>query len=136
MLDTLFLISIVGTVAELIKDACTKPIPAENWANMELYYNDMANGISTQQLLKNVENGKYKMEKKFYPEPHKCPISGKIVIENSSLYNEDIKAYGAHQASKWVEQGRYNLTQDTLKKEHERLREKYDYMYELNRKCK
>lgn len=69
----------------------------------------------------------------WYQEPHRDPVSGKIVIENCKLYNADVAEYGAVQAQRWVEQGRYNLTPAELKKEEARIRAKYDYLYSLKR---
>jgi hypothetical protein len=60
-----------------------------------------------------------------YPEPHRDPESGKIMIENCKLYYEDIDKYGASQAQKWVKQGKYNLSPEDFEKEKERIREKY-----------
>ena len=48
-----------------------------------------------------------------YPEPHR-DANGKIIIENSLLYKEDIKKYGAYQTMQWVKQGKYNLTPEEL----------------------
>lgn len=124
MIDLLLIISIVGAVVQAIKDACTPTIPAENWANKELYHKDLMSGMSDEQLIKNVENGKYRMTKT-HPEPHRDPVSGKILIENSLLYQEDLMAYGACKTMEWVKQGRYNLTPEELKKENERLKAKY-----------
>lgn len=64
-------------------------------------------------------------------EPHRDPKTGKIIIENSQLYNEDVKNYGAYQAQQWVQQGKYNLTPEELEKERERIRAKYDYLCKL-----
>lgn len=61
MFDLLFVVSIVGSVAQAFKEACTKPIPAENWANKELYHKDIMDGIPIEQRMKNLENGKYKL---------------------------------------------------------------------------
>lgn len=130
MFDLLFAVSIIGTIGQLFKEVIAKEIPAENWANKELYYNDMANGVSIEQRMKNLENGKYKMVNT-YPEPHRDPVSGKIVIENNLLYEEDLRAYGAYQTMQWVKQGKYNLTPEELKKEHERLKAKMEYLYSL-----
>lgn len=130
MLDLLAAVSIVGIVVQTVKDACATKIPAENWANKELYYKDIAKGVPSEQRLKNVENGKYKMINT-HPEPHRDPVSGKIIIENNLLYENDLRTYGACQTMKWVEQGKYNLTPEELKKEHERLKAKFQYMYSL-----
>lgn len=107
MLHGLFIVSLVCTVKQLIKESFEEPIPAENWANKELYYKDMMNGVSSKERMKNLKNGKYKLTEK-HPEPHK-DSSGKIIIENSSLYKEDVRKYGAVQAVRWAKQGKYNL---------------------------
>ena len=130
MFDVLFMASIVGSFAQAVKDAFEPTIPAENWANKELYHKDIMSGTSDEQLIKNVKNGKYKLAET-YPEPHKDPISGKIVIENYDLYHDDIMKYGAVQAQKWVRQGKYNLTKEELEKERKRVKEKYDKMLGL-----
>lgn len=130
MFDLLFAVSIVGTIAQVIKESCEKEIPAENWANKELYHKDIMNGVSVEQRMKNVENGKYKLKEK-YPEPHRDAKTGKIVVENSKLYYDDVGKYGAWQAEQWVKQGKYNLSKEEMKKEEERIKAKYDYMYSL-----
>ena len=128
MFDLLFIISIVGSIIYAIKDCCIKTIPAENWANRKLYHEDIMNGISDKQLMKNVENGKYRLVET-YQEPHRDPKSGKIIIENCKLYYEDVEKYGAIQARKWVGCGRYNLTSEEFKLEKERIRAKYERSY-------
>lgn len=127
MLEGLFIASLFGTCAQAIKEAKRPQIPAENWANKELYYQDLMSDISNEQLMKNVKNGKYKV-KKVHPEPHRDK-NGKIVIENVLLYNEDLKKHGAYQTYKWVEQGKYNLEPEELKKEHERLDKYFKELY-------
>lgn len=126
MLHGLFLTSLISSCYQAIKEACTPVIPAENWANKELYHQDLMNGVSAEQRMKNVENGKYKLTEK-YPEPHRDPKDGKIIIENYKLYYEDVKNYGAYQAQKWVKQGKYNLTPDELKKQEEELKKEWEY---------
>lgn len=61
MFDLVFIISIIGLIVEIVREKFEKPIPAENWANKELYYKDIINGVSAEQRMKNVKNGKYKM---------------------------------------------------------------------------
>jgi len=129
MFDGLFIVSLIGTCVQAIKEACEPTIPAENWANKDLYYKDMMNGVSAKQRMKNVQNGRYKLTET-YPEPHRG-ADGRIVIENCKLYNEDVWNYGAVQAQKWVKQGKYNLTPEELEKERERIRAKYERLYNL-----
>lgn len=127
MLDALFIVSIVGSVVQAVKEKFAKPVPAENWANRELYNKDLMSGMSAEQLMKNVENGKYKgeiKEKKKYPEPHRNR-DGKIVIENCRLYKEDVKKYSAYQVGQWVKQGRYNLNPEELKVARRNFEEEY-----------
>lgn len=126
----LFIVSSIDTGIQGIKENLKPIIPAENWANKELYHQDLMNGVSVEQRMKNLKNGKYKLVED-YPEPHRDPVSGKIVIENYTLYKEDILNYGAYQAQQWVKQGKYNLTPEELKKEHNRIQEKYKKLYNL-----
>lgn len=130
MLHGIFIASLIGTCVQAIKEACQPIIPAENWANKDLIYKDRMNGVSEKQILKNVENGKYKITKT-YPEPHRDPKTGKIIIENCRMYYDDVKKYGAYQAQQWVKQGKYNLTPEELEKEHEYYKKKMEYLYSL-----
>ena len=129
MLDGLFIASLIRSCYQIIKEMFEPTVPAENWANKDLYHKDLMAGVSVEQRMKNLENGKYKLTET-YPEPHRDK-DGKIIIENSSLYNEDLKKYGAAQTMKWVKQGKYNLTLEELKKEEERIKKKFDYLYNL-----
>lgn len=61
MFNLVFIISIICAVVQLVKEKCEKPIPAENWANKELYYKDIADGVPVEQRMRNVRNGKYKI---------------------------------------------------------------------------
>lgn len=130
MLDGLFIASLIGSCVQLIKEAFEPTIPAENWANKELYHKDIMSGVSAEQRMKNVKNGKYKLTEK-YPEPHRDPVSGKIIIENCKLYYEDVKNYGAYQAQQWVKQGKYNLTPEELEEEHKRIEQHLKELYGL-----
>ena len=67
MLHGLFIASLIGTCYQLIKETFEPTIPAENWANKELYHQDMMNEVSVEQRMKNVKNGKYKLTET-YPE--------------------------------------------------------------------
>lgn len=130
MFDGLFIASLIGSCVQIIKEYLEPTIPAENWTNKELIHQDRMKGISEKDFSKNLANGKYKLVKK-YPEPHRDPVSGKIVIENNLLYKEDIKKYGAYQTMKWVKQGKYNLTPEELEKEHERIKKEIECLYSL-----
>ena len=130
MLDGLFIASLIGSCVQAIKEAFEPTIPAENWSNKELYHKDIMSGVSAEQRMENVKNGKYKLTET-YPEPHRDPVSGKIVIENCKLYHEDVKNYGAYQAEQWVKQGKYNLTPEELEKEHKRIEEHFKKLYSL-----
>lgn len=129
MFDLLFITSIIGTCVQAIKEAREPVIPAENWANKELYHKDIMNGVSVEERMKNLENGKYKLTD-VYPEPHRGS-DGRIIIENSQLYYDDVKKYGAYKAQQWVKQGKYNLTKEELEKENERIKKKMEYLYKL-----
>lgn len=130
MMSLLGLFSIFSTAKQAIKEAFEPTIPAENWANKELYHKDLMSGMSAEERMRNVKNGRYKLTER-YPELHRDPKSGKIIIENCKLYYEDVNKYGAYQAQQWVKQGKYNLTPEELEKENERIKAKYDYLYKL-----
>lgn len=130
MFDGLFIVSLVGSLVQVFKESNQPVVPAENWANKELYHKDIMDGVSVEQRMKNLENGKYKLVKN-HPEPHRDPVSGKIIIENCKLYYEDMQKYGAVQAQKWIKQGKYNLDKDGLKREQERIKKHYEYLYSL-----
>lgn len=130
MFDGLFIVSLIGSCVELFKEVVEKPIPAGSFDNKELIEKDKASGISDKQFWKNVESGRYKQTKK-YPEPHRDEKTGKIIIENCKLYDEDLDKYGAFQTIEWVKQGKYNLTPEELEKENERIRKKFEYLYSL-----
>lgn len=130
MLGGLFTASLIATCCQLIKEKLEPEIPAENWANYDLYHKDMMDGMSAEQRMKNLANGKYKQTES-YPKPHKDPKTGKIIIENSLLYKEDCKKYGAYQAYKWMKQGKYNLSPEELQKEHERIKKHFEHLYSL-----
>lgn len=130
MFDGLFIISLVGAAYQIGKEICSKPVPAENWANKELYHRDIMNGVPIEQRMKNLESGKYKMNNA-YPEPHRDHRNGKIIIENSQLYHKDVMEHGAYKAQQWAKQGRYNLSAVEMKKEKERIKNKYNYLYNL-----
>lgn len=129
MLHGLFIASLIGTVCQAVKEARQPVILAENWANKELYHKDLMSGVSVEQRMKNLENGKYKLTEK-YPEPHRAK-DGKIIIENCKLYNEDVRNYGAYQAQQWVKQGKYNLSPEELKEEKERIKSEMNYLFSL-----
>lgn len=129
MFDGLFIISIIGTCIQLFKESAQPVIPAENWANKELYHKDIINGVSSEQRMKNLANGRYKLNEN-YPEPHR-DSNGKVIIENCLLFDSDLEKYGAVQTYKWVEQGKYNLTPDELKKENERIKKELEKLYSL-----
>ena len=61
MFDLALILSAIFAIIQLVREACEKPIPAENWANKELYYEDIAKGVPVEQRMKNVRNGKYKL---------------------------------------------------------------------------
>lgn len=129
MFGLLGVVSLIGTCRQLIKEAFEPTIPAENWSNYDLYHQDMMDGVPVEQRMENLKNGKYKLIET-YPEPHRDK-NGKIIIENSKLYNEDVKNYGAYQAMKWMKQGKYNLTPEELKKEEERIKKHFEYLFNL-----
>ena len=132
MLHGLFIASLIGTAVQGIKEAFTPTIPAENWGNKELQYQDRMNGMSEKEIIKNAERGRYIVTEK-YPEPHRNE-RGQIMIENCQLWNEDLSKYGSVQTMKWAKQGKYNLEGEALKKEQERIKKRTEKLMNLKRK--
>ena len=133
MLHGLFIAGLIYACYQIIKEALEPVIPAENWGNKDLIHKDRMDGMSEKEILKNAEKGKYIVVEK-YPEPHRDPKDGKIIIENNLLYKEDLRKYGAVQTHQWVKQGKYNLTSEELEKEHERVNKEMEKLYGLVRK--
>ena len=113
MFGALSVVAILCTVYQLIKEACEPTIPAENWANKELYQKDILSGMSVEERMRNVRNGRYKLVEP-YPEPHRNS-KGQIIIENYELYKEDLKNHNGAEVYRWIRQGKYNLTPEELK---------------------
>jgi hypothetical protein len=59
-METLFIISLIGTIVQIIKGLFEKPIPSENWRNEKLYHKDIMDGVPIEQRIKNLKDGKYK----------------------------------------------------------------------------
>ena len=79
----------------------------------------------------NTNNTNQNIATETYPEPHRDPKTGKIIIENYKLYNDDVKNYGASQAQKWVKQGKYNLTPEELEEQHKEFEKKWEHLYSI-----
>ena len=135
MFGGLFVVSLVGSIVQTIKESVEPEIPAENWANKKLYYEDLVSGVSAEQRLKNVKNGKYRIAKvqdtNKYPESHRDAMTGKIIIDNFELYKNDVYKYDVTQVTKWMEQGKYNLTPEEIKKREGKINKKFEKLYEL-----
>ena len=107
MFGGLFVVSLFITASQMIKEATEPIIPAENWENKDLIYKDRMSGMSDKEFHRNLVNGKYKVVNK-YGEPHRNE-RGQIIVENGTLYREDVNKYGCVQAQRWMRQGKYNL---------------------------
>ena len=52
------IVAIIFVIIQAIKEACEKPVPAENWANKKLYYKDINDGVPMKQVMKNFSSVK------------------------------------------------------------------------------
>ena len=131
----LAIVSIICVVIGLIKEACTPTLTAEHWANKELEHKDRMSGMSEKEILKNAQKGRYYIPKEVlqaYPVPHREPDGRhRIIIENDELHKADVAQYGAYQAQKWVEQGKYNLNPEELEIVHLQIERKFQHLYSL-----
>lgn len=116
------IVAIIYVIYQLIKEACTPTLTAEHWANKELQHKDRMNGMSEKDILKNAERGRYYIPKEVaqaYPVPHReTDGRHRLIIENCELHREDVNQFGAYQAQKWLEQGKYNLNAAELEITH------------------
>jgi len=135
MFGLLGIVSIISTCFEGIKEAFTPTLTAEHWANKELQHKDRMSGMSEKEILKNAERGRYYIPKEIaqaYPVPHREPDGRhRIIIENDELHKADIAQYGAYQAHKWVEQGKYNLNPEELEIVHLQIERRFQHLYSL-----
>ena len=129
MLNGLFTAALISTCVSEIKRMFEPTIMAEQRANKKLLDQDIISGVPYEQIQQNIKNGKYKLTepqtKVEYPEPHRDPVDGKIIIENCTLYNQDVMKYSGYQIMEWAKQGRYNLMAEELEKERKKHKEKY-----------
>ena len=129
MLDGLGILSIITSFIDGIKRAFEPTIKAEQRANKKLLDQDIIRGVPCKQIKQNIRNGKYRLVepqvKKEYPEPHR-DVNGKIVVENCTLYYQDLMNYSGYQVMKWVQQGKYNLSSEELQKEREQYKAKQE----------
>lgn len=79
MLGLLF--AVIGAAAQSVKETCTTTVPAENWANKELYYKDIMDGVPVEQRMKNLKKGKYKLS------PEELNKKKKSVNNNNNGYH-------------------------------------------------
>lgn len=129
------IVAIIYVVYQLIKEAFTTSLAAEYWANKELEHRDRMSGMSEKEILKNAHRGRYYIPKEVfqaYPVPH-CETDGRnrIIIENDELNKADVAQFGAYQAQKWVEQGKYNLNAEELEIVHLQIERKFQHLYSI-----
>lgn len=142
MLDLLFITSLVSNCVGGIKRAFEPTISAEDRANEAQITRDIIKGVPYEQIKKDIRNGKYRLAepqaKVKYPEPHRDPVNGKIIIENYTLYYQDLAKFSGYQVMEWAKQGKYNLTPEELEKEHNKYKEEQEVLSKkyANRKFK
>lgn len=129
------IVAIIYTIYQLIKEACEPTLSAEHWANKDLEHRDRMNGMSEKEILKNARKGRYYIPKEVfqaYPVPHREPDGQhRLIIENCELHKADVAQYGASQAKKWLEQGKYNLNTAELEITHLQFELETEEMYAL-----
>lgn len=134
-MSLLGIFSILSTCFQGIKEATTPTLTAEHWANKELQHKDRMSGMSEKDILKNAERGRYYIPKEIaqaYPVPHREPDGRhRIIIENDELHKADVAQYGAYQAQKWVEQGKYNLNPEEIEIVHLQIERKFQHLYSI-----
>ncbi len=127
----LFIVATIYTIYAMIREATAKEITKEDLENKDLYELDRLNRVPVEERLELVKKGRYKNDNNNEcHRPHRDK-NGKIVIENTLLWEEDLKKYNSMEVQKFILQGKYNLTQDELEKEKERIDKKLEKLYDL-----
>lgn len=106
MFDGLGIIGFFAGTKQIIKEKTEKEIPAEYWNNKDLMHKDKMNpDISPEQLMKNIEKGKY-YSPTVIPERYEIPV--KPIIDRER-YEYDVKTYGKEIADDNAKQGLYSF---------------------------
>lgn len=136
MLNLLTIISAIFTGKELVKDHIEKNNPNTHViSDWDAFSKDVCSGVSSDERMRKMRAGLYE-KANTYPEPHRDK-DGKIRIENSRLFNDDLIKFGAIQTYKWVDQGKYNLTPEQLIEERKRLDREAEERFRVHMKsCK
>lgn len=114
MFDGLGIIGLFAGAAQLIKESTEKPIPACYWNNKALMHEDKMNpDVSPQQIMKNLENGKY-YAPEVIPERYEKPVK----IVDIERYEHDVEMYSQAVADIEAERGGYSRM---LKPDEERF---------------
>lgn len=103
--DGLGILGLFATTKQIIKESTEKSIPAEYWNNKDLMHKDKMNpDISPQQIMKNLEQGKY-YAPEVIPERYEQPVKP---IVDKKRYNHDVRVYGKEIADDNAKQGLYS----------------------------
>ena len=129
MFDLACILGMLFTGGEYLKEKL-EPKPPENClSNMELFQQDVLNGVPSEQRMKNMQNGKY-VQRNVYPEPHRDK-DGKIIIDDMDSFNRDKINLGALEAYNRAKRGAYNLSQEEIEKNRQKVEEKYKKLSRL-----
>lgn len=106
MFDAFGIIGLIAGTKQLIKESTEKPVPAEYLNNKALMHKDKMNpDVSPQQLMKNIEKGKY-YSPTVIPEQYEMPVKP---IVDKKRYNHDVMEYGKEIADDNAKQGLYSF---------------------------
>lgn len=105
MFDGLGMIGLVMNINDFVKEKREKVIPAENWNNKHLMYEDKINpDISPEEFMKNLEKGKYCSSTEI-PVHYEKPVK----IVDRERYEHDIIEYGREVANDNAKLGMYSF---------------------------
>lgn len=105
MFDVLGIIGLFAAGKQIIKEKTEKEIPASYWNNKDLIHKDKMNpDVSPQQLMKNLESGKY-YSPTVIPEKYEQPVK----IMDRKRYEEDIIKYGEEIVCENAKLGMYSF---------------------------
>lgn len=134
MFDGLAVIGLIAGAVQLFKEKTEKKIPASYWNNKDLMHKDKMNpNVSPQQIMKNLEKGKY-YSPEVIPERYETPVKS---IEDVKGYEHDVMKYGKEIADDNVKMGLYSFVLDIdekdEKEEQPKIRDVERYKYDVER---
>ena len=131
MFDLLMFISAFTTIKDMIKEHKEEKLSTACMSDFRKYRDDVLNGVSQEQRTDKMCAGIYQRN---IQSPHK-DINHNIIVDDSQAFENDKAIYGSV-AYEWAREGKYNLSDEAMITEKQRIDDKYSLLYSLIRRDK